>query len=138
MAEPIEGQVAQILNRRELVINRGSAHGVHSGMKFAVLNTRGAEIKDPATGEPLGSVPLAKVLVEVVRVQEKLSVGRTFKMTSGQRGLFDVFGSLASPPRTETLRLADKPYEEELDEKNSYVKIGDPAIEVQGKEFVAE
>jgi hypothetical protein len=136
MSDPITGQVAQILNRRELVINRGSEHGVRKGMKFAVLNPRGASIVDPETREDLGSVPLAKVLVEAVRVQDRLSVCRTFK-TSTYRSPFDLFGAVPKSSTTvETLRTVDKPYEEELDEKDSYVKIGDQVVQAEGDEFL--
>ena len=47
----IEGQVATIVNERELVINRGSDSGVNEGMKFKVVGGELA-IKDPETGEP--------------------------------------------------------------------------------------
>ncbi len=78
--EPIRGFVAEIINRRELVINVGSEQGVEVGMKFAVLSAKGAEIRDPISEEPLGSIEIPKVLVEVVRVQPRLSVARTFKV----------------------------------------------------------
>ena len=133
---PIEGKVAQILNRRELVINRGTADGVQKGMKFAVLNRKGVAIHDPDTGEPLGSLPIAKVVVEAARVEERLSVCRTFKQI---RSPFDIFGVVPQGGRRfETLRSEDKPYQEELDESESYVKIGDPVIQAPEDEFVTE
>jgi len=46
---------------------------------------------------------------------------------------------LFQPPKwveeVETLKLSDKPFEEDLDERESYVKIGDPVIQVIGDEF---
>lgn len=141
MSEPIRAKVAEIINRRELVINAGSEHGVVKGMKFAVLSRKGASIKDPDTGEELGSVDVPKVLVEAVRVQPKLTIARTFtsrRRNVGGRGLgLDLF----QPPRwveeVETLRTSDKPYVEELSEEESYVKIGDPVVQVLGDEFLA-
>lgn len=137
--EPIEAKVAQILNRRELVINRGESSGVTEGMTFAVLNRKGASIIDPDTGEDLGSVPLAKVLVQVTRVEPRLAVCRTFRETLA-RNIFDLFGAVPAGTgrRIETLKSEDKPYEEELDERESYVKIGDPAIQVRGHEFITD
>jgi hypothetical protein len=134
----IKGEVAAILTRRELVLNRGSDDGVREGMKFAVLNSKGLDVKDPKTGQVLGSVELPKVLVEVVRVQPHLSVARTFnkvKVTglSALGGLFDPTPASG----IETLRSVEKPYEEELDEAESYVKRGDTAVEVRGNEFVS-
>src|SRR4051812_6821678 len=52
----ITGFVARVLNSRELVINRGSEHGVELDMHFEVLAPEGEDITDPETGEPLGSI----------------------------------------------------------------------------------
>jgi len=142
MTDRIEGKVAQVLNRQELVANVGSDHGVEKDMVFAVLNSRGVDVTDPDTGAPLGSVDIPKVLVKAVRVQPGLSVLRTYRTVRrniGGRGniAFDLFGS---PPKwveePETLRTDDKPYTEELDESESYVKIGDPIVQVIGEEYL--
>lgn len=139
----IRGKVAQIINRRELVLNVGVDDGVEPGMHFAVLSAKGAEIKDPETGELLGAVELPKVLVEVARVQPKLSVARTFKTRRRNVGGTGFSaGAIFQPPKwveeVESLRLSDKPYLEELSEEESYVKIGDPVVEVAGDEFTLE
>jgi hypothetical protein len=143
MSERIKGAVAQILNRRELVLNVGSEEGVKSGMNFAVLNPRGVLIQDPITKKPLGSVEIPKVLVEASRVQEHLTVARTFRTFRKNEGGTAGFGlDIFRPPnwveRTETLRSSEKPYVEELPEEESYVKIGDPVVEVVGDEFSTE
>lgn len=142
MAEAIRAKVAEILNRRELVINAGAEDGVTEGMRFAILNRRGVEVKDPDTGETLGSVEIPKVLVEAVRTHPKLTVARTYRTLRknlGGRGsiAFDLFGAPAKWVEVpETLQLTDKPYEEELDEDQSYVKVGDPVVQVIGDEYV--
>lgn len=138
MAPRIEGRVAQILTARELVINRGSAEGVAVGQRFAVLNRRGTDIKDPETGEVLGSVELDKVLVKVVRVDEHLAVARTFRTyKTGGGGLWAIAAMQGTPERivTETLRTDERLLKDELDEKESYVKIGDPVVQVVGEEY---
>ncbi|MGH3767391.1 MAG: hypothetical protein ACRDS0_08990 [Pseudonocardiaceae bacterium] len=137
----IEGKVAQILNSRELVINRGVEHGVEIGMQFAVLNNKGGDIKDPDTGGSLGSVELPKVLLKVVRVYGKMSVASTFRQfrtTGGTLGsLAGITEAFYAKPetRTETLRTNERTYREELDEEDSYVHTGDLAVEVKGDEF---
>src|SRR5262249_52570621 len=78
-SSPIRGKVAQILNSRNLVINVGSRDGVVVGMYFDVLDPKGEDIKDPDTGEVLGSVERPKVRVQIVQVQERLSVASTYK-----------------------------------------------------------
>ena len=130
MNDRIRGHVAQIIDDRTLVINRGSEHGVRIGMRFAVLNPKGAEITDPETGESIGSVDIDKVIVKVVRVESRLAVARTFQKFA--TGFTTLFGNM----RTETLRIETATYKQDLDEKDSYVKIGDPVVQVIGDEFV--
>jgi hypothetical protein len=136
----IEGKVARVLNRQELVMNVGEKDGVKRGMTFAVLNPKGVDIVDPDSKDKLGSVEIPKVMLKVARVQPRLSVARTFRTTrknvGGSVGLgLDLFRGPEWVEETETLRLEDKPYVEELSEEESYVKIGDPVVQVLGDEF---
>jgi hypothetical protein len=132
MTERIRGKVAQLIDDRTLVINRGSDDGVQVGMRFAVLNRRGADVIDPDTGEPIGSVEIDKVVVKVVRVEPRLAVGRTFRtFTTGFAAALWGTGRV----QHETLRTDTATYKQELDEAESYVKIGDPVVEVVGEEF---
>lgn len=137
LGEPIRGRVARILNSRELVINRGTEHGVEIGMRFAVLNSKGAEITDPDSGELLGSVDVEKTFVKVVRVQERMSVARTFRTfrtpatgLAAQVGVRDIVFGLPASIVEETLRTSESTYQQEMDEKDSYVKRGDPVVQV--------
>lgn len=77
--EPITGSVAKIVNDTELIINRGSEHGVEEGMFFRVLDASSVDIDDPESNETAGSVRTVKVAVEVVEVAPKLSLARTFR-----------------------------------------------------------
>lgn len=141
MGEAIRGSVAQILNERELVINRGTEHGVEVGMRFAVLNRNGANIVDPETGEELGSVDVEKTLVKVVRVQDRVSVARTFRTFYEPATGIGVLSGLAGRPGKhvpETLRTTDSTYQAEIDEKDSYIKRGDPVVQVVKDEFLED
>jgi hypothetical protein len=136
MNEPIRGKVARILNEREIAINVGTAHGVFIGMCFDVIDAQDEEIKDPDTGEVLGSIERSKVKVEVTHVQEKLSVATTCevkRMNIGGEGTYGPFTSFLMPPKWiekyETLRTQDKGWGP-LSESNSYVKTGDPVFQV--------
>jgi hypothetical protein len=145
MANPrelIKGKVAQVLNLRELVINRGASDGVEIGMRFAVLNRRGADITDPDTGEQLGSVEVEKTIVKVVRIKEHLAVGRTFRTFSNPgKGIAALQSSLLGKPASlevETLESASGVYKEEIDEEDSYISIGDPVVQVVADEFLTD
>lgn len=141
MSERIEARVAQMLTARDLVLNKGSNDGVSVGMRFAILNRKGADVRDPDTGDILGSVELPKTFVKVVAVKERLCIARTFREFERGGGalwaLLASSSSLTSPPHTsvETLKTDEARLREELDEKESYLKIGDPAVQMLGEEF---
>lgn len=136
---PIRGKVARILNSRELAINVGTNDGVVVGMHFDILDPKGEDITDPDTGEVLGSIDRPKVRVQVVKVHERLSVASTYKkheVNVGGRGSNLGVGNLADlfmPPRYvtkyETLKTTEKTWED-LEEKESFVKTGDPVVQV--------
>ncbi|QRP49600.1 hypothetical protein [Amycolatopsis sp. FDAARGOS 1241] len=52
----IEGHVARIVTSDELIINRGANHGVEVDMVFNIVDERTQSIRDPETGEDLGSL----------------------------------------------------------------------------------
>ncbi|MDP9456023.1 MAG: hypothetical protein M3Q60_09580 [Actinomycetota bacterium] len=72
----VEGKVAKILGKGEIVINRGRQHGVRGGMLFEIFAPEGEEVWDPDTGETLGTVEDVKAKAEVTEVKEKLAVAR--------------------------------------------------------------
>jgi hypothetical protein len=125
----IRAKVAKIIDARTLVLNKGLSDGVEVGMRFAVLNRNGAEIKDPVTGEVLDSVDVEKT------VKERVAVARTYRKYGGRDGL-SVLGSFAArPAKVETLKTDEATYKEEMSERDSYVKVGDDAVQVAGEEF---
>ena len=137
--EAISGKVARILNSREIVINIGEIDGVMAGMYFDVLDPKGQNIKDPDTGEILGSMDRPKIRVKVTKVQDKLSLAATFRKEriniGGKLGLgldFSFVEYLMSPKWItiyENLKT-DERTGEDLKEEESYVKTGDPVIRV--------
>lgn len=138
MAELIRGKVARILNSREIAINVGAKHGVVAGMFFDILDPKGEDIRDPDTLEVLGSIDRPKVRVQVTGVQDSLSVASTFKkkqVNVGGRGIMATQGlsDLFLPPKYvtkyETLKTDEKTWED-LSEAESYVKTGDPVVQV--------
>lgn len=150
MSGPIRGKVAQVLNSREVAINVGSDHGVSQGMYFDIVDPKGEDIRDPDSGEILGSLERPKVRVQVVTVQPKLSVASTYKKTKvnlGGEGGLALSQSISSlsrqlmPPnwitRYETFKTTEKTWDQ-LEEKESYVKVGDPVVQVTATVEVEE
>lgn len=138
MTAPLRGKVARILDTRHLVINLGANQGVLPGMYFDVLDPKGEDICDPDSGEVLGSIERPKVRVQVVKAEERLSVAATFKKKTinvGGRGGLSVPGlaEMFLPPKHvtkyETLKTTEKTWED-LEETESYVKSGDPVVQI--------
>ncbi len=138
MTNPIRGRVAKILNSRELAINIGTTHGVNVGMYFDVMDENYENIIDPETGEHLGSLERPKVTVRVVSVQDQFAVATTFKIKrvnvggTSNLGLAIGLSEALMPPKWvmkhETLKTKEKTWEN-LDERESYVKTGDPVVQ---------
>lgn len=129
----IEGQVAAIINERELAINRGEKHGVVEGMKFAVTDPKGVQITDPETGAELATIVIEKVRVQVTEVAPDYSIARTYQRTPGR----DPLGALGFsdllrvvPSRVRTLRT-DEALSKPLAEAESFVKRGDRVRQVK-------
>lgn len=139
----IKGKVAKILNSRELVINVGSDNGVTEGMHFNVLDPSGEDIKDPDTGVVLGSLRRTKIQVKVTSVYSNMAVAITFKRTTHHIGRSEIpalasdMSSIArwldvkrTVVKQETLNKPAEAYDP-LEEKDSYVKVGDIVESVQ-------
>ena len=70
---PIIGRVAAILDDRQLVLSVGAQQGVTRGQHFAVFED-GPEVKDPVTGESLGTLDIIKAELQVAHAQERLAI----------------------------------------------------------------
>ncbi|MGM0928831.1 MAG: hypothetical protein ACQEXN_03865 [Actinomycetota bacterium] len=131
--DPITGKVAEVISDREVILNRGSSHGVRKGMYFNILDTSSVGIKDPDTGEPLGGFKRIKITVVAVDVAEKITLAQTFRTrrvnVGGQGPDLSAFNKLLSAPKyveqPETFRV-DEETPRPLSPKESIVKTGDP------------
>ena len=142
--EPITGQVAAILDERELLLDVGKASGATVGMRFAILGQADIET---ASGR-IVKVDYLKTIVKIVRLQEdEFSVGRTFRTVPGRKGLpplkdfakvsYSPFiqGTRDIPPRPETIDTGGQ--EPALQGKrDTAVHPGDVARQTIGDEFM--
>ena len=74
---PVEAKVANILNARELVINKGGKDGVKEDMIFKIVEPQ-IQVLDPETNDLLGDLSREKIRIKVSEVHARFSVGRTF------------------------------------------------------------
>lgn len=143
----ITGQIATILNPRELVINRGGADGVELGMYFRVLEPARA-ITDPTTSEDLGVIQREKVRVKVSDVHERFCIARTYvtyRAAENAAGLgfataaakwvaaLEGAGMTRQVTKVKTLRASDYGDQwTEVKPEESIVKRGDPVEQIPG------
>jgi hypothetical protein len=118
---------------REIILNRGSEHGVHEGMYFAVLNPDTIGVTDPQTGEELGGIKIVKRVVRAVEVAPKLTLARTFRTRTVNAGgansaLSAMASAFATPNYVEQVEklTIDRNSPRKIDPSQSIVGRGDP------------
>lgn len=131
----IQGKVALVLTDRQLVINRGQNDGVEIGMQFAIMGNHQGEVRDPDSGETLGTVEVIKTIVKIVEVEERISLGKTFRTIKEGGGAFAMSSEISraftpSSVRVETLDQEGRFSEKEITPDKSYVKVGDLALQI--------
>lgn len=73
-----DGLVAQIIDYRKIVLNKGAQNGISEGDKFVVFSL-GEEVHDPRTGESLGILEEIKGKGKVIHVQEYVCTIETYE-----------------------------------------------------------
>jgi|GEM_PF-1338768 len=140
--DDVTGAVTNLLSETQLVVSIGSAKGAQEGDHVFLYYPDRVVVIDPSTQEDLGSFQRAKLDVRIVRVFERFSICETYQArTERSRSSIDFSSYAASifarPPAIptettttikQTLRADDSTYPRPLEEKDSYVKVGDLAI----------
>ncbi|MBN1808570.1 MAG: hypothetical protein JW909_05845 [Planctomycetes bacterium] len=70
---PVEGKVARIIDDATVIISCGAESGVRPGMVFAVVLPVD-EVFDPDSGENLGRWEAVKGRLQVLHVQDRMSI----------------------------------------------------------------
>ncbi|MEK7728358.1 MAG: FlgT C-terminal domain-containing protein [candidate division KSB1 bacterium] len=131
--KPLVGKVSGILTERELAINIGLNQGLKPGMRFKVLADQSTEIRDPETGDILGSVDREKIRLKVSEVHEKFSICRAYsKSNIGLLAMADIFEESQNIPGA--LEADNSALLLPLSKEESYVKKGDRVVQIFGDE----
>lgn len=139
--EVVRGFVAEVVSDREVILNRGTMHGVQEGEYFAILDPDTIEVTDPETGEDLGGIKVVKIVVRAVEVASKLTLARTFRTKTVNiggtgigaiAGFRSAFANMEAPEMIEQVeRLTiDKNAPRKIDPSDSIVLRGDPFEEI--------
>ena len=128
----VEGRVAQVLDERRLVINRGRADGVQLGMRFEVKAEAPVEIRDPETDEVLDVIDRAKVRVEATEVRERITVCTTYEYRQIGAALGLDLNTTIGPRRKTPVTIRTEPSVglPPLDPELAYVQKGDRAVQI--------
>lgn len=111
MNADLDGKVIEFReNDKEVVINRGTDHGVEDGMIYLIY-LEGEEIVDPDTKESLGKLEIVCGRGKVTHAQAKMSTISCIeierpvtRITRPRRsGWWDQFGSVTEEQTVETL-----------------------------------
>ena len=127
----LAGKVAAVINRRELIINRGADAGVQEGMKFKVMDHL-LEITDPESREILGTLEREKVRVKVSEVHPKFSIAMTYETYQVSEPA--VLPGMLSPQRVTRVRTLEMSNDivQSPDDRVASVREGDLVVELEG------
>lgn len=129
----IKGKIAELLDERRVVINKGSEDGVSLGMYFQIFSPETTDVRDPDSGVRLGSAMIPIMQVQVVHVDAKFCIAATFRSKTVNVGGFDKFSDtlfkMTQPPKYikvhETFEL-DSEQVKKIEEARSKVRAGYP------------
>ena len=126
---PVKGKVAKILNSREIVINKGADDGVKTGMRFDIQEQE-IIITDPDSKENLGRLIHPKISVQIMDVEPRFSIARTFETFRVPNPEARHFPTATSYiPRSKKFRTEDS---SDFREDSVYVSVGDTVVEIPG------
>lgn len=130
----VTGMVAEVISDQELILNRGSDHGIREGDYFAILDPKAREVYDPETHTTLGGFKKVKIVVRATDVAPRLTLARTFRtrrvnVGGHGNGIASILSSMGEAPRwvdeVETFALQpDSP--RPISQEESIIAIGDP------------
>lgn len=75
-------RIAKIIDETTFIITGGISDGIKEGDKFQIVGQVGEEIKDPETGEVLGTLDSVKGTIVATTLYAKMTIARseTFKV----------------------------------------------------------
>lgn len=111
-------KVIKLLDPYQIVINRGSESGIKLGSRFLIFRS-GEELRDPDSGENLGSLEIVRGKARVVHVQAKMCTLESdeYLITPGKKRVIKRQGglmALSGQSGTEEVTEGEQRHQSEL------------------------
>jgi hypothetical protein len=127
MSSPITAKISSILSEYAVVLNVGANKGIEENMRFEVL-APAFQVKDPDSGEELGTFHYVKARVKIVTVSEKYSVAESYETIT--RDIFPFPSYMTTQSVTKKLPLASTA----IPSIEKQVKVGDEVRQIVEEE----
>ena len=119
----VKGLVVKILSPTKVLINLGSLQGVTKGMRF-VIYEEGEMIKDPTSSQPIERLELVKGEVQIIHVQQKMSIGESFSIETKTTPPYSAITAMATTK--EEIKVTTPLTKEKVEEISpGPLKVGD-------------
>lgn len=116
-------KVVKVVDRYQLVINRGTDDGIEVDRKFMIYTVDEEELKDPDTGESLGKLEIVKGVGIVIHAQPKIStIESSKKETGGTKKIIRTGGGAL------TNIFGQQVHEEIIDPTDRIIPFNDPEV----------
>jgi len=112
----IEGRVAKVSSKTDIVVNVGKEDDVKMDQEFIVYEV-GEVIEDPDTGEALGNVEHVKARVTPKHIQENMTVMTSAETKTKKTGIYGVAtGSEVKEVQKSIANPSEKGFDDEVKE----------------------
>ena len=128
----IEGNVAEIISKTQLIITPGKDENIKVGDTFQIIAKEKDRIRDPFTQNVvLEEIPVIKAIVTVIIVHEKCSAvvnaaTRTEQQATGLSALMGVSGQTRTVTIVDDLPVGDNT----IDRVDRTIKVGDQCVKI--------
>jgi len=129
MSTLLKGYVMKILNPSTVIISLGRLNGVKKHMKF-VIYEEGEMIIDPKTKAQIERLELVKGEIEVVHVQEKVSIAESYSIE--ERTAYSPLATMFPYSTKEEVKIKKHLTREKIEEASpSPLKVGDLVRQIE-------
>ena len=130
----IEGNVAEIVSKTQLIITPGQDAGIKAGDKFQIVAEEKEQVRDPHADRVLEEIPVIKATVVVKTVHEKCCLVENAATRDEERPIgsrYDILLGRANIP-TQTVTLIEdlRVDDRTIRQVDRTIKVGDRCVKI--------